>query len=397
MKKLITSLLGVALIISSGCNSPGGASPGTSTTAQETSTLMPTRTQVPEGTSRGYQTACAEVETAIPPGFLSEGTIILMGSGEPNPLYSFSTSDNQLRDLGISAPPWFGISPDRKWIVQQIEVMDSLSGDFYPLELRFLSIDGRVDNIIQLDRQWDSHAWLGGDLFLVQDSGSELNSVYYNTSTGQTTEINITDHAGARAATVPPFDPTLTRAVFQQEEDSTGAISLVLWDIPGSRALWEIQTGDQWVQAEWSPDGSRFAVGVPMAWAGDPHYQLLIVDYDGIAKQVTHFRGGLSRPPEETIYFPQWSPDGRYIAFWRAESLAVFDTMTATSTDYCLPSLYPNGDYITWSPNSRQIAFEPAVDPADGVWRAVVLDISSARVVQIATGLGVVGWMTIVP
>ncbi|MGB8213562.1 MAG: hypothetical protein WCE68_08390, partial [Anaerolineales bacterium] len=76
-----------------------------------------------------------------------------------------------------------------------------------------------------------------------------------------------------------------------------------------------------------------------------------------------------------------------------AGSLTVFDTVTETATDYCLPSDDAISTQPHWSPDSQQIVFELEGDPE----YVVVADIQKKRAVEIAKNNTVIGWMKTSP
>jgi Tol biopolymer transport system component len=107
----------------------------------------------------------------------------------------------------------------------------------------------------------------------------------------------------------------------------------------------------------------------------------------------------------QRTYIPSynWSPDGRYIAFWLipeskkpdSANLAVLDTTNLEVVNYCLPGTIKwYGDLPPiWSPNSQQLVME-AEDREDANHNLVILvDIATGWAAQIAENLTPVGWM----
>jgi Tol biopolymer transport system component len=179
--------------------------------------------------------------------------------------------------------------------------------------------------------------------------------------------------------------------------------SLVLWDLETSQELWRLKIDGYLLHSrpQWSPDGTRFAIGIPPELYG-PVFELLVVDRDGQAKQLTHLEeAGFEY--DTRIYHATWSPDERYIAFWLVDyltgsgTLAVYDTETETVTDYCIPLGNPLSFPPYWSPDSKQLVFDSSAD-FYGPYQVVVLDIVENRAVEIAgDGYRAVGWMVVAP
>lgn len=108
----------------------------------------------------------------------------------------------------------------------------------------------------------------------------------------------------------------------------------------------------------WSPDGTRIAI---MSKA-NKKYQIYIVNYDG-----TNLRP-LGSNFDDSIQSPIWSPDGQKIAFFVGQSDSSFPTLNTGTDIYVINAdgtgltrltddldIDPMG--ITWSPDSRRIAY----------------------------------------
>ncbi len=357
-----------------------------------TDLLESTLTETPQ-TISGYQQDCLQIETTMPPGFLSKGAIILSdedANGNPT-LSALFTSDNSLLALPASYNTSQIVSPDGKRLAEEVtnNGNNGQSMDF----LELLSAEGQKQGAIPYDQNWIGPLyWLDTKRIVLDDPPS--GEVVANIIAGQLTRLDYSSPTfSVYNKTIPVYDPTLTRMVYQRNAPMEFVVSLVLWDLQFGRELWHADIGDGYwaaIQPRWSPDGSRFAVGIPPEYDA-PIFQLFVVDRDGKAKQLTHFQG--PGYPELDITQPQWSPDSRYIAFWFAGSLTVFDTVTETATDYCLPSDDAISTQPHWSPDSQQIVFEQEGDPE----YVVVVDIQKKRAVEVAKTYTVIGWMKTSP
>lgn len=132
-------------------------------------------------------------------------------------------------------------------------------------------------------------------------------------------------------------------------------------------------------------------------------FELIVVDRNGEAKQLTHLADAGFRGTDTRIYHATWSPNENYIAFWLMDyktgigSLAVYDTTTEMVTDYCIQSGDPLSFAPYWSPDSKQLVFDSSND-FYGPYRVVVLDILENRAVEIAgENYRAIGWMTAEP
>jgi dipeptidyl aminopeptidase/acylaminoacyl peptidase len=114
----------------------------------------------------------------------------------------------------------------------------------------------------------------------------------------------------------------------------------VLYDLVSKQILWK---KDEGVSPAWSPDGKVLAF-TTVSYEG----RLYLFSRPGPVRAVLDE----SLPHQARVF--SWSPDGRYIAFWNAESLMIYDRQMDWVFDTCISS---NQDIVSprWSPDSRQI------------------------------------------
>jgi hypothetical protein len=323
--------------------------------------------------------------------FLSTGLLVL---NSDHGLSTLTAGSNEIQPLpGIDI--FLSVSPDRR-LLAYIEEYGSDS-----LEVR--SLDGQQHWSIVYREHWGSFAyWLDAERVVIDywrgskeetDWSNHIGVAIVNIYTGQITELDATALEFLRMP-YPIYDPTLTRVVYHRSTPMEFE-SLVLWDMQAGQELWRLEIGEQlwYIQPNWAPDGKNFAVGGPPEIYADV-FELFTVTRDGQATQVTHF--GEAGLEEATVYQPQWSPDGRYIAFWFDDSLAIYDVATETVTDYCIPAKNIEG-FIYWSPDSRQLAANSGVVLDNGPTRTIVVDILENKAVEVAKEYSVLGWMVVEP
>lgn len=159
----------------------------------------------------------------------------------------------------------------------------------------------------------------------------------------------------------PAPSPDGRRIAFYTPETYAQRARLRVYDVATSTAEWIEATDAPERELTWSPDGRRAAfVSKRDDWmAGD----IFVADVDG--NRLTNPRNLTPRtdasPEIEPQYTPAWSPDGTRIAFtsYRSGGPAIWVMDPDGGNARALTS---SGDHVdalpTWSPNSREIAFQ---------------------------------------
>jgi len=355
-------------------------------------------TQTPKPVSlplRTFTKRCLNVEPATTNGFLSEGTIFLYEHGSDEILLLTNRDEEPRLLTGVPEGTPDGVSQNWAWMFYGNSVIAS---------------NGELVTTPHRNNQWGLlQGWLDSEQIIFQGPTRKSNVLYiYNPFTRQENIFapNVTDryqYIDREFSTMWPVvwkfvpDPTLTRMIYVR--DQQGRPELVLIDLENDETLWKLDRfspGDRHMPA-WSPDGSQVAVisddyqGVEETY----RWEVYIVNRDGQGVQwldVSVKSGGLGN----SVWGDQvaWSPDGRYIAFY-SEDLYILDTASRQAVDYCIPYTAKAGDSInyrtpiTWSPDSRQVIFQP------GNYQAVVIDIENDRAIQLADDIALqpLGWI----
>jgi hypothetical protein len=132
-------------------------------------------------------------------------------------------------------------------------------------------------------------------------------------------------------------------AYYSEHRDSNGYfLGYVLYDLNSKQILWKKESPNT---LKLSPDGEIFTLATAGTIDND---QLYLFNRSGQLKTVLD----KSLPHEPGGQF-SWSPDSRYIAFWNADSLMIYDLQMDWVFDTCISS--NRGTYPRWSPDSKQM------------------------------------------
>lgn len=148
---------------------------------------------------------------------------------------------------------------------------------------------------------------------------------------------------------------------------------------------------------KWSPDEQSLSAPFPMDDAGE-HYEFLMVNRDGKSEKLTDYS---SAYPTLSVDQFQWSPDGKYIAFWadthsqtgitqrNPYRLFVLNVTTGQTIDYCVTGKYSDNKAPIWSPDGNQIAINSI---QDGKELISLVDLKAGTISPLVEGK-LVGWL----
>lgn len=344
----------------------------------------------------GYLKNCLQIEKRAPDDIVLEGRIVTEVVDTYrlfSKLLAFPSDDVFENELGNIYVKVWGISPDGRWLVYERE--DS-AGDFLTIEGFSWTTDARWTRQIQeIPRDKSTWAsWLDNER-LVFNSYLE-DPIVVNVFNDETENVHIRyTEFYLDDRQYPLLSRDLIRMIARRSLPEEPP-SIVLWDLPSRREIQRFYIDQESVLRvlmRVSPNGEQIAVSGSLDFFYDAlFHDIFLTDWDGNVKQLTSFRNsGLTQSLIEQF---QWSPDGRYLAFWLNESLAVYDAVSQVVTDYCIRSSYSMSFSPHWSPNSHQIVFN-GYDDQPGSGPIIVVDVHNDSAIEIQeNNYFVIGWMS---
>ena len=401
---IIALVLSIASLLLVGCGNdkfrittPSPSHSIQTATVPSTNTFvpLPTRTAVlPYTDFDQFNRNCPHFEKNFQTGFLSSGYLIL---NKITGTYSGVILTLSSRDPS----PRISSLPNREmWI--------SLTGKWLALfddnSLKILSLDGKSHLSIPWKSQWVSvQSWLDADHMVLQYDNKpkvdilDVTTGYIQTISPYLSDVYVYEDWEYRLPVwklVP--DPTLSRYVYMRNVGEN-IPALVIVDIASQKTLGEwrrFTPGEGDIPPVWSPDEQWLAVlgNDNFTFANEQiyhpdeeatHMELVLINHEGSLTEWVN----IEVPSEQTPSFNRemkWSPDGRYLAFFK-DSLYLLDMKTKTISNLCVS----NPIHVYWSPDSTQIVTE-----RDG-FPPIVTNIEKNISMQITddSNIQVIGWM----
>jgi len=392
-------------------------------TVQEVTRVIPViSTDTPQPI---HATATEEIDPVIsdwdeiPGDFLGSGVLYLLNNRgayeDPidDKLYSFSQEQEDLDQVLLDLEPGllggFCVTPDRNWMI-----FDYISNAENTEKVFILSTtDLQEKRVVPYYSEVWSNTVVGWTidneyLIIVPRHRPSYLLYLFNPFTKNQQLVEpvflppgreIIDNSWAVFGLSVAYDPTFTRVVYREDEDT-----MVLWDLEDEKELWRID--EPMIMEDdapiWSPDGAYFVIldcfsdGTDIF--DDELFQIVIVDRNG-----NEFWRS-----EELPYFTQvrstgtvsWSPDSKHLLYhWLNEEendlhTFILDINSFRETEY---SFWGKGHI--WAPDSSQLIFKQWSFGLDlnGIedFPCIALDIESGESIHISCNdtLYPVAWM----
>jgi hypothetical protein len=348
-------------------------------------------------------TSCATVYSSVPGNVKLKGSAVLDDYKLTSNLFLKSLENGS--EIPLATPndtvSDIRISPDQKSVGYQ------LGNSNYEWKLIVADAQGhRKTEYIWPKGFFVLGNWLNNDEILLYTSPP---FVAFNPYTKGEKDFDYTGFPGysfdAKSNRIAAFDRSLERAVYKNTNDK-----VTLYDIPNKKILAEVDNHlKPSVIAAWAPDGSQVAVAATISLTLDPSddsSDLFSMTRAGEVKRLTHLTDHYGKLVNFSKAGLTWSPDSRSIAFWiaypqngyKSWDLAVYDTVTQKTTNYCITNDYENSLNSThyllspiWSADSKQLMVENRYDEDKS--RILVLDLAQKAAYQIAENVYAAGWL----
>lgn len=240
--------------------------------------------------------------------------------------------------------------------------------------IRLVDSDGGDDEVTQVSGNAMSPAWSpDGSRLVYSTFGTSSRIVIYDLHTGRSHVMH--NATPANANLTPVFSPDGTSIVYAHADDNGSDLFMISVDDAAPARRISVGRGSDNVQPSFSPEGRRIAF--TSGRLGHP--EVYIMDADGTnAELLTSFDFGDQNYRTD----PDWSPDGRMVAFQSRFADGRFQIMTISLRDRSTKLLTSEGsnEEPSWAPDGRHLVFASNRSGARELW---VLDTESGRLRQL--------------
>lgn len=168
----------------------------------------------------------------------------------------------------------------------------------------------------------------------------------------------------------PAWSPNYCQIVFSADRESDTMEDLYIMKADGTGATRITSDPGNELEADWSPDGKRILYVYQFMDGEELIADLMVINVDGSGK--TNLTGDWE-PMHRKAYDPEWSPDGKRIAFACPNSDGHYMSICVINADGSnFNRLTPEDDksdlFPTWSPDGTKIAFQSNPDGQNNIY-----------------------------
>ena len=271
----------------------------------QTPTLLPTSPNLTE--------ECPTVGNEISLDVVANGGTVVI-SPRDAPLYLLDLQSGEQYNLPLmsndSTISGIEASPDRNWLAYR-EIVESPTGTISQ-QLWVITAKGQVEATVNFEENWYWWRWLNSESIEIYVSDTLLGTVVVlNPFSGERRELapsfpDIYNFIDQPSWTVM-YSPDLELVVYLSNPSPDQPSGVVIWDILSQRVLWQL--------------AAPFTSSHPPAWSPLGHQVAAIVGGDLF---LINRNGQVVTLPSleelDSIEEFNWSPNGRFIAFWAGSS-----------------------------------------------------------------------------